>query len=95
MSEKINNEDPKKGDNIIPMNALSTRGIQFENPLKNVYTANLPIAGCAWIETTEGVVLIDTLLAVGAGKEVFKRINGMIKYIIYTHGHGDLSLIHI
>jgi glyoxylase-like metal-dependent hydrolase (beta-lactamase superfamily II) len=57
--------------------------------LKYVYTANLPIAGCAWIETTEGVVLIDTLLAVSAGKEAFERIKGTIKYIIYTHGHGD------
>jgi len=61
----------------------------FTNPIKDVYTARLPIAGCAWVETTEGVVLIDTIARVDVGKEVFKRINGTIKYIILTHGHGD------
>ncbi len=89
MSEKTNNEDLKKGDDISPINALGTSGIHFANPLKDVYTANLPIAGCAWVETTDGVVLLDTLLTVGAGKEVFERIKGKIKYIIYSHGHGD------
>jgi len=89
MSEKTNNRDPKKGDNITPINALSTRGIHFDNPLNDVYTANLPIAGCAWVETSDGVVLFDTLLTPGAGKEVFERIKGKIKYIIYSHGHGD------
>ena len=62
---------------------------RFTNPIKDVHTAVLPIAGCAWIETTEGVVLIDTIARVDVGKEVFKKIEGKIKYIIYTHGHGD------
>ena len=61
----------------------------FTNPLKDVHTARLPIAGCGWVETTEGVVLIDTLSRVNAGKQVFEKIEGTIKYIIYTHGHGD------
>ena len=62
---------------------------RFTNPIKDVHTAILPIAGCAWVETTEGVVLIDTISRVDIGKEVFKKIEGKIKYIIYTHGHGD------
>ncbi len=61
----------------------------FTNPMKDVYTAKLPIAGCAWVETTDGVVLIDTIARVSVAKEIFKRIKGTIKYIIYTHGHGD------
>ena len=61
----------------------------FTNPIKDVYTARLPIAGCAWVETNEGVVLIDTIARVSVAKEVFKKIKGTIKYIIYTHGHGD------
>jgi len=61
----------------------------FTNPLKDVHTARLPIAGCGWVETTDGVVLIDTLSRVDAGKQVFDKIEGKIKYIIYTHGHGD------
>jgi alkyl sulfatase BDS1-like metallo-beta-lactamase superfamily hydrolase len=62
---------------------------RFTNPIKDVHTAILPIAGCAWVETTEGVVLIDTIARVDVGREVFKKIEGTIKYIIYTHGHGD------
>ena len=27
----------------------------FTNPLKDVHTARLPIAGCGWVETTDGV----------------------------------------
>ncbi len=62
---------------------------EFTDPIKDVHTARLPIAGCAWVDTTEGVVLIDTITRVNVAKEVFKRIKGTIKYIIYTHGHGD------
>jgi glyoxylase-like metal-dependent hydrolase (beta-lactamase superfamily II) len=68
---------------------LKEKSIVFNNPIEDVYTASQMIAGCAWIETTEGVVLIDTLLNEAAGREVFKRIQGKIKYIIYTHGHAD------
>ncbi|KKK44058.1 MAG: Hydroxyacylglutathione hydrolase [Candidatus Lokiarchaeum sp. GC14_75] len=61
----------------------------FSEPIKDVHTARLPIAGCAWVETSEGIVLIDTIARVDVGKEIFKKIKGKIKYIIYTHGHGD------
>ncbi|TFG23512.1 MAG: MBL fold metallo-hydrolase [Promethearchaeota archaeon] len=61
----------------------------FRNPIEDLYTASLMIAGCAWIETNDGVVLIDTLANEVAGRKVFSKIQGKIKYIIYTHGHGD------
>ncbi|MHA2390964.1 MAG: alkyl sulfatase dimerization domain-containing protein [Promethearchaeota archaeon] len=61
----------------------------FRDPIKDVHTATLPIAGCAWVDTTDGVVLIDAISRVDVGKEIFERIKGTIKYIIYTHGHGD------
>ncbi|MFX1277908.1 MAG: alkyl sulfatase dimerization domain-containing protein [Promethearchaeota archaeon] len=62
---------------------------RFTNPIKDVHTAILPIAGCAWVETTEGVVLIDTISRIDVGRKVFEKIKGTIKFIIYTHGHGD------
>jgi alkyl sulfatase BDS1-like metallo-beta-lactamase superfamily hydrolase len=68
---------------------LGTPNAEFTDPVKDVHTARLPIAGCAWVDTTEGVVLIDTIARVNVAKEVFKKIKGTIKYIIYTHGHGD------
>ena len=85
----VNRPEPNNGKKISPMNALSTMEVKFNDPLKDVHTANLLISGCGWVDTTDGVVLIDTLLSVGAGRKVFERIQGKIKYIIYTHGHGD------
>ena len=63
--------------------------ISFKNPLKDVHTAEIQIASCAWIDTTDGVVLIDTLLFQNSAERVMERIQGKIKYIIYTHGHYD------
>jgi alkyl sulfatase BDS1-like metallo-beta-lactamase superfamily hydrolase len=89
MTEKNYKPRSKEKQKISPMNILSSLEVKYSNPLKDVYVAALPIAGCAWIETTEGVVLIDTLLAVQVGNKVFEKIKGKIKYIIYTHGHLD------
>jgi alkyl sulfatase BDS1-like metallo-beta-lactamase superfamily hydrolase len=82
MSE--NNRKPMKVVRI-----LDQKDPVFDNPIEDVYRANLMIAGCAWVETTDGVVLIDTLSNEVAGRKVFKKIKNKIKYIIYTHGHGD------
>jgi len=32
---------------------LGTTKVEFRDPMKDVHTAILPIAGCAWVETTE------------------------------------------
>jgi glyoxylase-like metal-dependent hydrolase (beta-lactamase superfamily II) len=63
--------------------------VQYSAPLPDVHVASLPIAGCAWIETSDGVVLIDTLISRHAAKETMAKIDSQIKYIIYTHGHVD------
>jgi len=63
--------------------------VKYSDPLPDVHVASLPIAGCAWIETGDGVVLIDTLISRHAAKEAMAKIDGQIKYIIYTHGHVD------
>ena len=47
---------------------LGASQARFTNPIKDVHTAILPIAGCAWVETTEGVVLIDTIARVDVGR---------------------------
>jgi len=78
-----------KKDNIGGINILTVRDPIFKEPLEDVHTANLPIAGCAWIDTKEGVVLIDALLVREAARKVMERIKGKIKYIIYTHGQYD------
>jgi len=66
--------------------------VRFGNPVENVYTANQPISGAAWIETSEGVVVIDTLTLPNCADEMMNKIkarNGTVKYIVYTHGHVD------
>ena len=56
--EKLRSESSKKG-NIGGINVLTAREPIFNNPIVDVHTAALPIAGCAWIDTKGGVVLID------------------------------------
>ena len=68
---------------------ITGQKVQFKNPLKDVHIAILPIAGCAWIVTTDGVVVIDTLISRGAAKKAKEQITDKVKYIIYTHGHMD------
>jgi len=71
----------------VPESALT-----FADIRKDVHCARLPIAGCGWVDTEDGVVLIDTLLSIRAAEKALERIHevsGKVKYIIYTHGHLD------
>ena len=78
------NTKPVKGIQLI-----ANQSVKFANPLTDVQVAILPIAGCAWIDTGDGIVVIDTLIGEAPAREMFDRIEGQIKYIIYTHGHLD------
>ena len=86
MSEK---KEGEKNEELMGRQVLNIVNLVIRDPLPDVHTASLPIAGCAWIDTTDGVVLIDTLIRKAAAKQVKEKIKGKIKYIIYTHGHGD------
>ncbi len=66
--------------------------VDFENPHPDIFIAKTQIANASWINTTEGTVLIDTLLTPDAARIMQKEIiksGGVIKYIIYTHHHND------
>lgn len=90
MSKDKNNLENKNGTkNLEADRILRPIDIKFYDPLPDVHTARLRIAGCGWVDTTEGVVLIDTLIRRHAAKQVKNKIKDKIKYIIYTHGHGD------
>ena len=83
-------EDEKVG--AVQLIAVSEKNLQFANPRKDVYCARMPIAGNVWIDTGDGVVLIDTLLSRKAAAIVLEKIHqdcGPVRYLIYTHGHLD------
>ena len=82
-------KEEKSKEKVEGIPILAMQDVQFSDPLPDVHTAALPIAGCAWIDTDDGVVLIDTLLNEKAAAKALEKVNGTIKYIIYTHGHGD------
>jgi len=82
-NEKIENNEPKA------TRVLSSVNVKFNNPLTDVHTARIIISSCGWIDTTDGIVLIDTLNRRHTAKQVKERIKNKIKYIIYTHGHMD------
>ena len=84
----MSKENKEQSENVQPINVMSLQ-VTFDNPIKDVHTAMAPLSSCGWIDTTEGVVLIDTLLAKRWAKEVKALIKDKIKYLIYTHGHMD------
>jgi alkyl sulfatase BDS1-like metallo-beta-lactamase superfamily hydrolase len=83
-STEVNKTEKIKAQQII-----TGQKVVFSDPLPDVHTASMPVSGCAWIDTEEGVVLIDTLDTYRAATQTAERIKGPIKYIIYTHGHTD------
>jgi len=68
--------------------------VNFEHPHPDVHVARVRIANASWVKTTEGTVLIDTLINNPVVNEnmlekIRETTSGPVKYIIYTHGHGD------
>jgi len=66
--------------------------VAFENPHPDVHVAKIPIASATWVNTSDGTVLIDTLLNPGTAKQMKNRLvetGGPVKTIVYTHHHGD------
>lgn len=63
----------EKVEEVKPVQILSGQEVQFSDPLPDVHVASLPIAGCAWIDTEDGVVLIEPLSACGLR---IRRLNG-------------------
>lgn len=84
----MSKENKEQSDKVEPINVYSLQPT-FDNPIKDVGTAKAPLSSCGWIKTTEGVVLIDTLISRRVAKQVKELVNDKIKYIIYTHGHID------
>ncbi|MFX0029633.1 MAG: alkyl sulfatase dimerization domain-containing protein [Candidatus Hermodarchaeota archaeon] len=84
----MSKENKERINTFTPINVYNLKPI-FDNPIKDVGTVRTPLSSCGWIQTTEGVVLIDTLISRRVAKQVRERIKDKIKYIIYTHGHID------
>ncbi len=83
-----------KNEGVQPMQIIQVpeSALTFVDIREDVHCARLPIAGCGWVDTDDGVVLIDTLLSIKAAAKTLEKIHetgGKVKYIIYTHGHLD------
>ena len=71
---------------------INTTRITFEHPHPDVGVARIDIANASWVNTRDGIVVIDTLLNRRTGEamaEQVRQTGGPVKYIIYTHGHND------
>jgi alkyl sulfatase BDS1-like metallo-beta-lactamase superfamily hydrolase len=71
---------------------INFNDVKFENPHPDVHVAKILIANASWINTSDGVVLVDTLLHKGVSTQMREKIletGGPIKKIIYTHHHVD------
>ena len=74
----MSKENKEQSGNVKPVETF-TFDVTFDNPIQDVHTAVAPLSSCGWIQTTEGVVLIDTLLARGWAKKVRERIKDKTK----------------
>lgn len=74
------------------MQVILTTNVEFKSPHPDLGIALTPIANAVWINTSDGVVVVDTLLRPALASIMREKIleaGGPIKYIIYTHGHVD------
>jgi len=71
---------------------IANDNVIFENPHPDVHVAKIPIANASWVKTSEGIVVIDTLLNRVTGQKMKEKVDetgGPVKVIIYTHHHND------
>jgi len=79
--------EKNKAIQVIDFNEVS-----FENPHPDVHVAKILIANASWVNTSDGTVVIDTLLFPDVGRKMKEKLDetgGPVKYIIYTHRHMD------
>ena len=88
-TEKIFSQKPEKNQ---AKQVINTDRMSFEFPHPDVGVARIDIANAAWVNTVDGIVVIDTLLNRRTGRRMadeVKKTGAPVKYIIYTHGHND------
>ncbi len=91
----MNDELKRRAEKLEKKQALQVidfKDVKFENPHPDVHVAKILIANASWINTSDGVVLVDTLLHAGVSAQMREKIletGGPIKKIIYTHHHVD------
>ena len=81
-----------KKDNKKAFQVIDHNEVAFENPHPDVHVAKILIANASWIDTSEGTVVVDTLLFPAVARKMRDKIaaeSGPVKYVIYTHHHMD------
>lgn len=66
--------------------------LTLHQPLPGVFNARRSIAGCCWVDTGAGAVVIDALIDHESARLAIEKIHqtaGKVEYLIYTHGHLD------
>lgn len=70
--EKNSRQSPQKNEAI---QVIDFNEVFFETPHPDVHVAKILISNASWVNTTEGTVVIDTLLSPNLGKKMKKRID--------------------
>ncbi len=88
--EALNSTRRPKKDQAVQV--IDFSDVRFEHPHPDVHVARILIANASWVNTTDGSVVLDTLIfphLAQAMREKILESGGPVKYIIYTHGHID------
>ncbi len=92
MNDRVENNIRERGEKNKAIQVIDFKDVKFENPHPDVHVAKILIANASWINTTEGTVLVDTLLHPGVARKMKEKIletGGLVKHIVYTHHHPD------
>jgi len=78
----------RRGGRVEGIQVLQLQDVRFSDPRADIHVAHLPIAGCAWVDTDDGVVLIDTLIsavvAVGFGAVTLLERSAWVGFVPYA-----------
>ena len=88
-ARKVRDDAASKGK---AFQVIASSHVEFEDPQPDVHVAKIFIANASWVNTTEGIVVVDTLLNPMVAAKMKQRVaetGGPVKYVIYTHGHRD------
>lgn len=92
MTENFDQTIRKDTEKDKAFQVIQHREVKFEQPHPDVQVARILIANASWVNTSEGTVVIDTLLGPALAEKMRDKIyenGGPVKYVIYTHHHGD------
>lgn len=78
---------------LLFLNLAFSQGLTLKKLTDNLYAVSGGGGNCAFLVTDEGVLLVDSKTSPSLGEELLRKVREVtekeIKYLVFTHYHGD------